>query len=229
MSTATATTDSTNSAVYDAINKANSTASTRAGTATSETENRFLKLLTTQLKNQDPLNPMDNAQMTSQMAQISTVDGITKLNATLEKLISNSNENQTMQAAGLVNHAVLVPGSSLALGDKGAVGGVELKDPVDTATVTIKDANNVIVRTLELGALEPGSHTFTWDGKTNNDEAAAPGNYTISVEAKRGGEKVDVSALSAGLVSSVERSASGMTLNIDGLGSFAFSAVREIL
>jgi flagellar basal-body rod modification protein FlgD len=59
---------------------------------TADAQDRFLKLLTTQLKNQDPLNPMDNAQMTSQLAQISTVDGIEKLNATLQKLLSSSNE-----------------------------------------------------------------------------------------------------------------------------------------
>jgi flagellar basal-body rod modification protein FlgD len=79
---------------------------------TADAQDRFLKLLTTQLKNQDPLNPMDNAQMTSQLAQISTVDGIEKLNATLQKMLSSSNEPEAMQASALVGHQVMVPAAA---------------------------------------------------------------------------------------------------------------------
>src|SRR5664279_439991 len=91
----------------DLYSSLNGTPAAKASTTT-DSQSRFLTLLTAQLKNQDPLNPMDNAQMTSQLAQISTVDGIERLNTTLQSLISDSSNSQTMQAAALVGHGVLV-------------------------------------------------------------------------------------------------------------------------
>lgn len=219
-------TDSSNTDIYAALNSKKSTAST---STVSDAQNRFLKLLTTQLKNQDPLNPLDNAQMTSQMAQISTVDGIERLNATLQKLINNSADSQAMQAAALVGHGVLVPGSGVDLAQGSAYAGVELASAADRVTVTIKDANGLVVRTLELGDLSAGSHAFHWDGTANSGAAAADGAYTFSVAAVQGTNKVDTTALSVGLVSSVERTATGLTLNVGQTGSFAMSDVRQIL
>lgn len=195
----------------------------------SDAQNRFLKLLTTQLKNQDPLNPLDNAQMTSQMAQISTVDGIERLNATLQKLISNSADSQAMQAAALVGHGVLVPGSGMGLSEGAAFGGVELASAADQVTVTIKDSNGLTVRTLELGALEAGASSFQWDGTANSGEAAVDGNYTFSVSAVRGADAVAATALTVGMVTSIERAAAGTTLNVGQLGAFTLADVRQIL
>jgi flagellar basal-body rod modification protein FlgD len=192
-------------------------------------QDRFLKLLVTQLKNQDPLNPMDNAQMTSQMAQISTVEGIDKLNATLKMILEGSNENQAMQAAALVGHGVLVPGSGLALSGGMAIGGIELAEPADRVTMTIKDASGIAVRTLELGSREAGSHGFAWDGKTDGGAQAADGAYTISVNAKRGDTQVGAKALELGMVSSVARMNDGISLNVGALGAFKMSDVRQIL
>jgi flagellar basal-body rod modification protein FlgD len=95
---------------------------------TEEVQNRFLKLLVTQLKNQDPLNPLDNAAVTSQISQINTVTGIERLNTTLETLLSTFNEGQAVQAAGLIGKNVLVGGSGLALVNGQANGGVNLAD-----------------------------------------------------------------------------------------------------
>jgi flagellar basal-body rod modification protein FlgD len=192
-------------------------------------QDRFLKLLVTQLKNQDPLNPMDNAQMTSQMAQISTVEGIEKLNATLKMILEGSNENQAMQAAALVGHGVLVPGSGLALSGGMAIGGIELAEPADRVTLTIKDANGIAVRTLELGAQAAGSQGFAWDGKADSGAQAADGAYTISVRAQRGEANVGATALQMGVVSSVVRTSQGVSLNVGALGMFGMSDVRQIL
>ncbi len=192
-------------------------------------QDRFLKMLVAQLQNQDPLNPMDNAQMTSQMAQISTVDGIERLNATLQALVAGSTENQAMQAAALVGRGVLVPGSGFGLTQGMAIGGVELAGPADRVTVTIKDGSGLVVKTLELGAQEAGSQAFTWDGVADSGAAAADGNYTISVRAVRGAETVEASALELGIVSSVVRTSQGVSLNVGALGTFKMSDVREIL
>ncbi|MFN3717218.1 MAG: FlgD immunoglobulin-like domain containing protein, partial [Thiobacillus sp.] len=146
-----------------------------------EAENRFLTLLTTQLKNQDPLNPLDNAQLTSQLAQISTVNGIEKLNATLQTLLAGLQDTQAMEAAALVNHAVLVPGTSMRLGEGGGIGGFELIAPADEVVVTIKDGNGLVVRTLNLGAQQAGVVPFVWDGKADDGAQAAPGNYSFSI------------------------------------------------
>jgi flagellar basal-body rod modification protein FlgD len=219
------TASSPSQAIYAALNGA----SEKADAKELSPQDRFLKLLVTQLKNQDPLNPMDNAQMTSQMAQISTVEGIDKLNATLKMILEGSNENQAMQAAALVGHGVLVPGSGLALSGGMAIGGIELDEPADRVTVTIKDASGIAMKTLELGGSEAGSHGIAWDGKTDSGAQAADGTYSISVNAQRGDAKVGARTLELGMVSSVVRTSDGVSLNVGALGAFKMSDVRQIL
>lgn len=194
-----------------------------------EAENRFLTLLTTQLKNQDPLNPLDNAQLTSQLAQISTVNGIEKLNATLQTLLSGMQDSQAMDAASLVNHGALVPGTTMTLGEKGAVGGFELATAADEVSVNIKDANGLVVRTLSLGAQAAGIHPFVWDGKADSGAQAATGNYSYSISAKNGTTTSTPSALAYGLVQSVTRGSGGLTLDVGTLGAFSMADVKQIL
>lgn len=194
-----------------------------------EAENRFLTLLTAQLKNQDPMNPLDNAELTSQLAQISTVNGIEKLNASLQTLLSGMTDAQAMQAAALVNHGVLVPGATLTLGEQGGIGGFELATAADEATVTIKDANGLVIRTLNLGALPAGIHPFVWDGKSDSGAQAVTGNYSYSISAKRGTTTTTENALAYGVVQAVTRGASGMTLDVGTLGAFEFDDVKQIL
>lgn len=212
-------------AVYAALNVARD----KEAAGEVDAQNRFLKLLVTQLKNQDPLNPMDNAQMTSQLAQISTVDGIEKLNATLQMILAGSSESQAMQAAALVGRGVMVPGSGLALEGGLAVGGLELAGPADRVSVSIKDASGLVVKTLELGGLDAGSHVFDWDGSTDGGAQAAAGTYSVAVSARRGEDKVDATALQLGVVSSVARIGQSVSLNVGSLGAFKMSDVREIL
>lgn len=217
------------SAVYDAINAANTAKTAGTTAAASGEQDRFLKLLTAQLKNQDPLNPLDNAQMTSQLAQISTVDGIAKLNATLQTMLDNSTTSQSLAAAALVGHGVLVPGSGLSLQQGVAVGGVDLSGPADAVTATIKDANGLTVRTLQLGAMTAGAHSFNWDGNAENGTPAADGAYTVSLAAKQGQDAVTANALQVGMVASVMNSSQGVSLNVGSLGTFKMSDVKEII
>ena len=213
------------SAILDALSGAQSK---KDGTALSS-QDRFLTLLTTQLKNQDPLNPMDNAQMTSQLAQISTVDGIEKLNATLQALVKSSTDSEALQAAALVGHGVMVPGNGLILQEGVAMGGVELTDAADRVRVTIKDGDGLAVRTLDMGELDAGSHVFQWDGKADGGTPAADGVYTVSVEAVRGDTALTASALQMGVVSGVARTAQGAQLNVGTLGAFKLSDIRQII
>lgn len=212
-------------AIYAALNGARG----KAVAKEAGPQDRFLKLLVTQLKNQDPLNPMDNAQMTSQLAQISTVEGIDRLNATLKMILEGSNQNQAMQAAALVGHGVLVPGTGLTLAGGMAVGGIELDEPADRVAVTIKDASGIVVKTFELGGMAAGSRTIAWDGSTDGGARAADGAYTIAVSARRGEAAVGARALEMGVVSSVVRTGDGVRLNLGALGAFGMADVREIL
>jgi flagellar basal-body rod modification protein FlgD len=199
-----------------------------ATSATTDAQDRFLKLLTTQLKNQDPLNPMDNAQMTSQLAQISTVDGIEKLNATLQKLLSSSTDAEAMQASALVGHQVMVAGGGLQLGDSGAVGGVELGANADRVTITIKDVNGIVMNTVDLGKLDAGVHNFVWDGKNDAGVRAVNGAYSITVAATRGADKVSATALQLAGVQNINRSTQGVSLNLGALGLVTMNDIKQI-
>lgn len=197
--------------------------------AADDAQSRFLTLLTTQLKNQDPLNPLDNAQMTSQLAQISTVDGIERLNKTLASLVSGQQSSDALQAAALVGRGVLVPGTTMTLSSNGALGGYNLLGAADQVVISVSDANGLQVTQVDLGAQDAGVHSFTWDGTTANGEKAANGNYRLSVKATSGSDAVSASALQLGVVSSVVRGASGVDLEVGALGIFQMSDIMQIL
>lgn len=213
------------SATYASLNGTKAASTTGL---TDSAQNRFLTLLTTQLKNQDPLNPMDNAQVTSQLAQISTVDGIERLNSTLSKLIDGQSQSQTMQAAALVGHQVLVPGSGMNLSAAGAIAGLVLDGPADDVTVEIKDANGLVIRSLSLGAQEAGVHGFAWDGKADSGAQAVEGRYSFTVTAKQGGDKVSADRLELGAVDSVSNGSQGISVSVGTLGMFGINEIKQI-
>lgn len=192
------------------------------------TQDYFLKLLVAQMKNQDPLNPLDNAQVTSQLAQLNTVEGINKLATKLDALLGNNTAAQSLQAAALVGRTVMAPGTTIALQNGQAIGGIELTGAVDRLTVTVKDGSGRVVYTTDLGARDAGVMNFVWDGSTNAGSAATPGSYSFSVEAKSGSSKVVANTLSAGVVTSVSPGANGASLLVSGVGSFALSQIRQI-
>lgn len=214
----------------DAVTSGISGTSTTAKSAVQESEDRFLKLLVTQMRNQDPLNPLDNAQVTSQMAQLSTVTGINKLNDTVKALSDSFLASQSLQAAGLVGHGVMIPGNKMELSNGVAYAGVDLTQAVDKLTVKIKDASGAVIHTAELGAQNAaGSIPFQWDGTTDSGVVAPNGLYTFEVTAEQGSNKFDAAALAVGQVSSVSLGIQGPTLNVFGLGSVSFSQVKQIL
>jgi flagellar basal-body rod modification protein FlgD len=141
-------------------------ASSLGGAQSAEDQsNRFLKLLVAQMSNQDPLNPMDSAQVTSQMAQISTVQGVQTLNKTVSGLDNQFTQLQTMQGAALVGHDVATDGNSLRVDpetNKGD-GGFELATPATSVNVDILDASGATVGTVKLGPQDAGTHGFDFD------------------------------------------------------------------
>ncbi|MEK7810526.1 MAG: flagellar hook assembly protein FlgD [Pseudomonadota bacterium] len=193
------------------------------------TQDRFLKLLVTQMKNQDPLNPLDNAQVTSQMAQLSTVSGIEKLNSTVQALSASMLASQSLQAVSMIGHAVLVPGTQIDLQNGKANAGVELVQPVDSVSVNITDASGNVVRTLQLGSQNSGLVQVQWDGRTDDGASAADGRYQFNAAAVLGGKQSDATTLSYGLVNSVAQTQSGVTVNVGQLGEVSLTTIKQIL
>ena len=212
-----------------AINAAAASAAGAATSSTDEAQDRFLKLLVTQLKNQDPLNPMDNAEMTSQLAQMSTVTGIEKLNSTLNSLVGDIGNSQSMQAAAMIGKAVLVPGKNLMLSKSEAYAGVNLAADADQVTLKINDGTGATIYTEKLGARDAGVFNIGWDGSTDAGTKAADGTYTFSVEAVQGGNKVKADALQIGTVSALVRSQGKFLLDLGSLGRVDFNDVQQIL
>ena len=205
-----------------------SLANTAAADAAKEASDRFLTLLVTQLRNQDPLNPLDNAQVTTQLAQISTVSGINKLNDTVASLSASMAAGPYLQAIGLVGRDVVVAGGKLTLEDGKAAYGMALAKDADTVTVTIKDAAGLVVRTLELGAQKSGIRTFAWDGMNDAGKVMAAGDYTMSVTATSKGEAVATDPLTIAKVTGVAPTAQGTILMLGSLGTIALSEILQV-
>jgi len=193
------------------------------------TQDRFLKLLVTQMQNQDPLNPMDNAQVTSQMAQLSTVSGIDKLNSTVQALSASMLASQSLSAVSMIGHPVLVAGTQLDLLSGRADAAVELNQPVDALTVSISDAAGNVVRTLSLGSQNSGIIDVQWDGRTDTGGTAADGQYTFSATSTLGGKKSEATTLSYGLVNSVAQTQGGVTVNVGQMGDISLNSIKKIL
>jgi flagellar basal-body rod modification protein FlgD len=194
-----------------------------------ESQDRFLKLLVTQMKNQDPLNPMDNAQVTSQMAQLSTVSGIDKLNDTLAALSSSMKASHSMQASSMIGHVVMVPGSKMELKNGKGAAALDLTQPADNITVQIKDASGNVVRNMNLGSQQSGTLPIQWDGLSDANESLEDGKYQFSASAQLGGAKSSVNTLSYGLVSGVTQKPEGASLTVEQMGDVSLDSVKQIL
>jgi flagellar basal-body rod modification protein FlgD len=181
------------------------------------------------MKNQDPLNPMDNAQVTSQMAQLSTVSGIDKVNATLKALSDNLTAGQSMSATSMIGRGALVPGSSMDLKEGKGLAGVELPQSADAVKVQVKDGANNVVRTIQMGAQKPGVIPIAWDGKNDQGDDMPEGAYKISAELVSGDKTMPANTLAFGMVNGVVPGSGGAKLDVSGLGSFNLADVKQIV
>jgi flagellar basal-body rod modification protein FlgD len=158
------------------------------------------------------------------------VTGIDKLNTTLQAMQTSYQSSQSLQAAGMIGHGVLVAGSNVQLRFFNSVFGLQLDVPADDVQITIRDSSGKAVHSIDLGAQQAGTLPLTWDGTTDSGAAAPDGNYKIEVSATSGGKNVTaVSPLSFGTVASVSTGAQGLTLNVSGAGQVNFSDVKQIL
>ncbi|MFY9509760.1 MAG: flagellar hook capping FlgD N-terminal domain-containing protein [Rubrivivax sp.] len=208
----------------DTLNAINgtSTPATTGKNSQAASSDRFLKLLVTQMQNQDPLNPMDNAQITSQMAQISTVDGLTKLNTTVEGLNSQFLQMQTLQGAALVGRDVTLKGNGLWIENGVGVGAFELAGAADTVKVEVLNASGTVVDTLQLGAASAGVGSFEWAAGKVADGSL----YTFRVTAQSGTAAVASTALMRDRVYAVATEGGALQLELARSGNVGYSDIK---
>ena len=204
---------------------ANVSPSAQAATDANASQDRFLKLLVAQLNNQDPMNPMDNAQMTSQMAQINTVTGIQQVNATLKSMAEQFAGMQVLQGSSMVGHNVLIEGNTLTRSNGVASGAIDLDGAADNLRVEILSPGGQVVDTLNLGAKEPGRHSFEWDATSYQ----GTGEPSYRVTATQGGNAISNTALVRATVTSVSSENGVMTVQLQGRAAVAYSNVKAIL
>ena len=187
----------------------------------------FLKLMTTQLQNQDPFAPMENGEFIAQMAQFSTVTGITSMDESLKNVAAKLGETRIATAANMLGHSVLVPGKIARAEDDGSVNGViDLPSASTNVNVVFKSQNGEIIDTINLGNQSSGLVGFAWHGAPKdmieNDEPIFVEAYANS---GKGMEGVSSSIFAEVLSSSAGDGDSGVMLDVRDYGTISANEV----
>jgi flagellar basal-body rod modification protein FlgD len=192
----------------------------------------FLKLMTTQLNNQDPTSPMDSSQFLAQIAQFASVSGIQDMQSSISQLVNSFTANQTMQAASLIGHQVIAKGSNAPLSPDGAlVGAINLPQDTSDLVVGVYDGAGQLVRKLDLGPQYQGLLPFDWDGVTDLGQSAPSGLYTIKAIADVNGASQAMDTYVASTVDSVvvDPASNQLMLNTSGGETIKMSDVKQIM
>ncbi|MET1078214.1 MAG: flagellar hook assembly protein FlgD [Pseudomonas sp.] len=194
-------------------------------------KNEFLNLLVAQLNNQDPLSPQSNGEFVAQLAQFSQVEGIEKLNTSMESMLSGYQSSQALQASSLVGRKVIVP-TDKAVVDTSQPFKASLTLPVSSSNVYVNvyDSSGAAVNRINLGQQAAGNVNFAWDGKNSSGVAMPPGAYRFEAQAAYGDETKGLYTLLPANVDSVSLGQNGgeLMLNLAGLGSIGLSKVQVI-
>ncbi len=192
----------------------------------------FLKLMIAQLRNQDPFEPMENGQFLSQMAQFSTVSGIQDLNRTFSLTSQALLDNQSLQAAALIDRkALVVSDRAMFDGQQAVEGRIDLPPGAMTAEVIIRDSSGATIRRLPAQMGADGQAGFSWDGRDDSGVLQAAGTYQIAASVRTGQQTESAQALVWSRIDSVSLATAqggGVTLHIAGLGPMLLSQARAI-
>lgn len=177
----------------------------------------FLTLLTTQLKHQDPLEPVDSTEFTAQLAQFAAVEQGIQSNANLEKLINLSLANQSLAAVSYLGKYVEALGDGMALVNGTGSFAYSLPETVKATAIQIKNESGVTVA-VKPGATGIGKHQFTWDGKDSQGLQLPDGKYSVVVTAINAeGQTVDSETYTIGIVDGADSSGDGVLVSINGV------------
>jgi flagellar basal-body rod modification protein FlgD len=209
---------------------ATGSSSSTSGTSAADLQNTFLQLLVAQLKNQDPTNPMDSSQMTSQLAQISTVQGISQLNTSLSSLSTQLTAGQQSQAALLIGSTVLASGNSISVAS-GKTGefGVTLASDVSDLKINVTNSSGTIVNTIDLGKQSAGTIPVSWTPTDSAGNTLADGTYTISATGTSGSTTTTPTTLVGATVESVVSQSTGAGLVLSNGSTVGLTSVAAIL
>ncbi|WP_166364024.1 flagellar hook assembly protein FlgD [Pseudomonas akapageensis] len=191
----------------------------------------FLQLLVTQMKNQNPLDPQDNSEFVAQLAQFSSLEGITTLNDSVTAIAGTFKSSQALQASSLVGRSVIAQTDKAAVDTtKSFTGTAVIPESVSAATVKISDKDGKLIKTIELGSQSAGNASFVWDGTNDAGAKVDPGTYTFAATTTIDNKATSLVTYLPATVNSVTLSQTGgeMMLNLAGLGSVALSKVQTI-
>ncbi|QLI82453.1 flagellar hook assembly protein FlgD [Chitinibacter fontanus] len=210
---------------YSSLNARTTTTKTQ----TEEQQDRFMKLLVKQLQSQDPMNPMDNAQTTSQIAQINTVSGIEKLNASMAQMTSLYAGTQVMQAANLIGKEVLCPGNGFRFdGSKAADLRFNIPDGASNAMATIYDDKGAEVAKVPVTTAKSGLVQLAWDGKKADGTVVPAGNYKVTATAQKDGKEIALSTVTWQVAKSVEFGSDGVGVYLANGEKTNFGGIIQI-
>ncbi|MEB1527993.1 flagellar hook capping FlgD N-terminal domain-containing protein [Xanthomonas sp. WHRI 7945] len=215
--------------IYSSLGLTGSSTSNTASKSASLNQADFLKLMTEQLQHQDPLKPMDNSQMVSQMAQLSTVQGIGDLNKTVTALSDSMSTDQILRGAQLVGHKVLVPSATMPLGAEGGVNGVIAAPGAGIVNLTVSDANGNAIKQISVNASKAGEVNFSWDGTDTNGIRQVAGKYSVTAtHTDSSGTNSTLSTYIQAPVESATIGSDGIYLDLTGLGTAPLANVLRV-
>ena len=188
----------------------------------------FLKLLMTQLQNQDPMEPMDNGEFMGQMAQFSTVQGVTEMGESIDGLVSIYQGQQMSANASMIGKKALVDGNWAQLEGGKLAGAIDLTTAANDLRVDVKSETGELMASIGLGSKMAGVQEFSWDGIKQDGTIAPEGNYYLSASAVRDGQSTVPAMQVYGTVNSVQMKGGEVTLNVSGQGNVSFNSVKRI-
>jgi flagellar basal-body rod modification protein FlgD len=207
-------------------------AAVQAAGASSDTLTQadFLQLLTAQMQNQDPFNPVDNTQMVAQMAQFSQLSATTDMSTTLKAIADKLGATSPSDSMAYIGKTVLTAGNTAyGRSSGGLTGAVQLGGAASDVHVTISDASGAVLHTADLGAQQAGTVSYDWDGTIDGtNTSAGTGPFTVSVTANNAGATVSATNLVWAPVESVSTANGATVLNVPGVGAIDPSAIVQI-
>lgn len=221
-----------NKSVYEGLGLSQSSQSSRTKNDNELGQDAFMELMMAQLKNQNPLEPMENGEFLAQMAQFSTASGIEDMQSSMDSFISSFNSSQALQASSLVGRQVMLESNTAQLTADGTVeGSAALPVSTNAMRIAIHDPAGQLVRTIDMGQQSSGDVRFSWDGMTDSGQPAPAGNYVITAEAAIDGQ---VQALNSSVIASVESVTLGqggrdVSLSVAGQGEVSMSRISKIM
>lgn len=187
----------------------------------------FLRLLVTELKNQNPMEPMNNREFISQMAQFSTLEQMSNLSSSIENFIKTESVAMKLNAVGMIGKKVVVEGKNLKLESGNTDSIIFNLDEAANVVLKIYDENGKLVRMEDLGNLESGMHSYLWDGRSNDGVMMPDGEYTYELKAITPEGEKEIGGLEGGKVESVQFDENGIYVIVNG-NRYPIDSVKEV-